>query len=155
MSPLFFTSCSTELSVALFLIELRWPIAYFLFISVFLFLFLHILNSWTWELIEYKLNTLDNMDTETIPAFRFRLNWLFSCLCFTRRGWLCDFPLKQPRVAFELSYLMIELFHIGIPVVRTGGRTVTWLPKFLGWVDYHIFLEMGLRLRASERVELL
>ena len=41
-----------------------------------------------------KLNTLDNTDTETISAFRFRLYWLFSCLCFTRRGWLCDFPPK-------------------------------------------------------------
>ena len=25
---------------------------------------------------------------------RFRFCWLFSCLCFTRRGWLCDFPPK-------------------------------------------------------------
>ena len=41
-----------------------------------------------------KLNTLDNTDTETISAFRFRLYWLFSCLCFTRRGWLCYFPPK-------------------------------------------------------------
>ena len=45
MSPLFFISRSTELSVALFLIELRWPITYFLFISVFLFLYIP--NSWT------------------------------------------------------------------------------------------------------------
>ena len=43
---------------------------------------------------ESKLNTLDNTDTETISAFRFRLYWLFSCLCFTRRRWLCDFPPK-------------------------------------------------------------
>ena len=41
-----------------------------------------------------KLNTLDNTDTETISAFRFRLYWLFSCLYFTRRRWLCDFPPK-------------------------------------------------------------
>ena len=41
-----------------------------------------------------KLNTLDNTDTETISAFRFRLYWLFCCLCFTRRRWLCDFPAK-------------------------------------------------------------
>ena len=38
---------------------------------------------------------------------------------------------------------------------RKGGRTVTWLPKFLGWVDYHIFLGMGLRSRGLRaRVEL-
>ena len=51
------------------------------------------------------LNNLDNRDTETISAFRFRRYWLFSCLCFTRRGWLCDFPLKQPWIAFGLPYL--------------------------------------------------
>ena len=28
---------------------------------------------------------------------------------------------------------------------RTVGRTVTWLPNFLGWVHYHIFLLMVLR----------
>ena len=37
-----------------------------------------------------------------------------------------------------------------MPVVRTDGgragvRTVTWLPKFLGWVDDQIFLGMGVR----------
>ena len=40
------------------------------------------------------LNNLDNRDTETISAFRFRLYWLSSCLRFTRRRWLCDFPPK-------------------------------------------------------------
>ena len=39
MSPLFFY-LSLELSVALFLVELRWPAAYFLFFSVFLFLYI-------------------------------------------------------------------------------------------------------------------
>ena len=36
-----------------------------------------------------------------------------------------------------------------MPVARTdgraGGRMVTWLPNFLGWVDYFIFLPMVLR----------
>ena len=49
----------------------------------------------------------------------------------------------KPSVAFGLPYLLIELFYIGLPVVRTDGRllarcTVTLLPNFLGWVDYHI-----------------
>ena len=48
------------------------------------------------------------------------------CLCFTRRGWPCDFPPKKPRVAFGLPYLLIELFYICIPVAgRAAGRTVT------------------------------
>ena len=38
------------------------------------------------------------------------------------------------------------------PCGADGRRTVTWLPNFLGWVDYHISLAMGLRPRA--RVEL-
>ena len=43
-------------------------------------------------------------------------------------------------------------------MVRTdglsGGRcTVTWLPNFLGWVDYFIFLPMVLRWRACENQE--
>ena len=28
-------------------------------------------------------------------------------------------PAKKPRVAFGLLYMLIELFHIGIPLVRT------------------------------------
>ena len=60
-------------------------LAYFLFISVFFFSYIP--NSWTWQ-------SIDNTDTETISAFRFRPYLPFSCLCFTRRKWLCDFPLK-------------------------------------------------------------
>ena len=41
-----------------------------------------------------KLNTLDATDTETISTFRFRRYWLLSCLCFTRRRWLCGFLPK-------------------------------------------------------------
>ena len=41
-----------------------------------------------------KLNTLHTTETETISAFRFRRYWLLSCLCFTRRWWLCDFLPK-------------------------------------------------------------
>ena len=32
------------------------------------------------------------------------------------------FPAKKPRVAFGLPYLLIELFYVGIPVMRTDGR---------------------------------
>ena len=68
-------------------------------------------------------NSLDNTNTETISAFRSRLYWLFSCLCFTRRRSLCDFPPKQPRVTFGLPYRWNELFYFGMPVVRTDGRS--------------------------------
>ena len=53
-----------------------------------------------------------------------------------------SFQIK-PWVAFGLLYLLIELFYSGMPVMRTDGRcTVTWLPNFLGWVDYQISLAM-------------
>ena len=32
------------------------------------------------------------------------------------------FLAKKPRVAFGLPYLLIELFYISMPVVRTDGR---------------------------------
>ena len=84
---LLFFYLSLQISVALFLVELRWPAAYFLFSSVFLLLYIANGNL-------SKLNALDDTDTETIYAFRFRLYCFFSCLCFTRRRWLCDFPPK-------------------------------------------------------------
>ena len=67
MSPLFFISRSRSLSP--FLSLSFAGLTLFLFFSVFLLLCIP--NLWTWQLI-----------------------WLFSCLCFTRRGWLCDFPPK-------------------------------------------------------------
>ena len=68
-------------------------------------------------------------------------------------GHVISFQIK-PWIAFGLPYLLIELLYIGMPVVRTDGRslarcTVTWLPNFLGWVDYHISLAIGLRPRAT------
>ena len=55
----------------------------------------------------------------------------------------------KPWVAFRLPYLLVELFYIGIPVVRTDSRavgrcTVTWFSNFLGWGVYHIFSPMVL-----------
>ena len=38
--------------------------------------------------------------------------------------WVVRFPANETRVAFGLPYLLIELFYIGMPVVRTGARIV-------------------------------
>ena len=105
------------LSLALFLVELRWPVAYFLFFSVFQICG-HDNKS--------KLNTLDNTDTETISAFRFRLYWLFSCLCFTRRGWLCDFRqknLKLPYLCVDWVIFTLVCLWWGRMVGRGGVRS--------------------------------
>ena len=83
--------------------------------------------------------------------------WVETSKITSKKKRLCCFLSKSPGgraisfqikawIAFELSYLFIELFYIGVPVVRMDVRaTVTWLQKFLGWVDYHIFLPMVLR----------
>ena len=53
-----------------------------------------------------------------------------------------------------LSYFFI----VGVPVVQTdgrsGGRTVTWLPKFLGCIGYQIFSPMVLRARESSAISI-
>ena len=103
-----------------------------------------------------KLNTLDNTDTETIFSFRFRLYWLFCCLCFTRRRTLW-FPAKMTSnciwVTIPVDWVILHWYACGAEgrsLGRAGGRcTVTWLPNFLGWVDYFIFLPIVLRWRAS------
>ena len=71
-----------------------------------------------------KLNTLDNTDTETISAFRFRLYWLFSCLCFTRRGWPCNSRHNNLKLLLGchtcwLSYFISVCLWCG----RTGVRS--------------------------------
>ena len=49
-----------------------------------------------------------------------------------------------------LSYFTLVCLWCGRTISRVGGRcTVTWLPNFLGWVHYFIFLPMVLRWRAS------
>ena len=45
---------------------------------------------------------------------------------------------------FGLPCLLIELFYIGMPVVRTDGRSLGVRSR-----DYHISLAMGLRPRAA------
>ena len=93
-------------------------------------------------------NTLDNTDTEKISAFRFHLYWLFSCLFFTRRGWLCDFPPKKTRVAFGLPYCWLSYFTLvclwcGRTVGRAYGHVITK-------IDNQIFLPMVLRFARVE-----
>ena len=61
-----------------------------------------------------ELNTLENTDTETISPFR-----LFSCLCFTRRGWLCEFHLGCHTCL--LSYFTLVCLWCGRTVVRSVG----------------------------------
>ena len=55
---------------------------------------------------------------------------------------------RQNNLAFHLGCNTCWLGYFTLVCLwcgRTVGRTVSWLPNFLGWVDYHIFLPMVLR----------
>ena len=55
-------------------------------------------------------------------------------------------------VVIPVDWVILHWFRLwcGRTVSRAGGRcTVTWLPHFLGWVEYFIFLPIVLRWRAS------
>ena len=128
-----------------------WPLA-FLIVSqplwIFMFFFLQnssLLFSSTrsFSVIRVSVNIKNNIERDTTLLLFF--------LSKSPSGHLISFQIK-PWMAFGLPYLLIELFYIGMPVVRTNGRagdrcTVTWLPNFLGWVVYNIFLPVVLRAR--------
>ena len=124
-----------SVALALFLVELRRPAAYFPFFCVFLLLYIS--NLWPWQLIY----------TETISAFRFRLYWLFSLSV-----------LYKPRGGYAISLQNNLELHLGchtcwlsyITLVclcceRTVGRMFRWLPKFLEWVDNFLTDDAPLR----------
>ena len=124
MSPLFFISRSKSLSPFFSLSFAGLPPTFSISLSFSCPIF---------QICGYdnlsKLNTLDNTDTETIYAFRFRLHWLFCCLCFTRRWWLCDVPPKnlQLHLGYHtrwLSYFTLVCLWCGRTVSRAGGRSV-------------------------------
>ena len=131
--------------------SLCWPLA-FLIVSqplwIFMFFFLQnssllfsVTRSSSFSVIHVSVSNKNNVEKdETLLLF---------FLSKSPGGHSISFQIK-PWVAFCLTYLLIELFYIGIPVLRTDSRavgrcTVTWLSNFLGWVVYHIFLPMVLR----------
>ena len=66
-------------------------------------------------------------------------------LFLKKSGRPCDFfpnkTLSCIWVAIPVDWIILHWYACG-----TDGRcTVTWLPNFLGWVVYHIFLPMVLR----------
>ena len=85
--------CFFSLALAPFLVELRWPDA---LNSLCLCLSLSLYSKFVDMTINLSLilPKKKKSDTETFSAFRCRLYWLFSCVCFTRRGWPYAFPPK-------------------------------------------------------------
>ena len=98
-----------------FSFELRWPAAHFLFSLSFTCSIFQVCGHDNL----FKLTTLDNTDTESISVFRFRLYWLFCCLCFTRRRWLCDFPpniLELHLGAIPVDWVILHCYACGADV---------------------------------------
>ena len=84
-------------------------------------------------------------------GYRNNFRFPFSSLLY-KTPVIMRFPAKITSSCIWVA-IPVELFYIGMPLVwtdgRSGGRcTVTWLPNFLGWVVYFIFLPMVLRWRA-------
>ena len=132
-----------------------WPLAFLIFspplwISMFFFLqnsslLFSVTRSSSFSVIHVSVNIKNNAEKDTTLLLFF--------LSKSPGGHVISIQIK-PWVAFGLLYLLIELFYIGMPVLRTDGRavgrcTVTWLSNFLEWVDYRISLAMGLRFLSS------
>ena len=124
------------LSVALYLVELRWPVTYFLFFCLSLSLYS--------KFVDMKINLRLILYTTRIqrqfPLFVFV--FIDSLVVKTRVA--MRFPAK---ITSSCIYFILHWYACGADG-RLVGRTVTWLPKFLESVDHHIFLGMGLRSRA-------
>ena len=128
-----------------------WPLALFLIVSpplwIFMFFFQQnssllfpITRSSSFSVIHVSVNIKTNVEKDTTLLLFF--------LSKSLGGHAISFQIK-PWVAFQLPYLLIELFYIGMPVVRTDswvvGRSISkctvtrWLPNFLGWAVHNIF----------------
>ena len=146
--------------------SLCWPLALILIVSqplwVFMFFFLQnssllfsITRSSSFSVIHVSVNTKNNVEKDTT---------LLLLFLSKKSGRPCDFfpnKLTLSCIWFAISVDWIILhwcclwccLWYGRTFGRAGGRcSVTWLPYFLGWVVYHIFLPMVLRcaLRARE-----
>ena len=102
-----------------------WPLAFLIFspplwISMFFFLrnsspLFSITRSSSFSVIHVSVNIKNNAEKDTTLLLFF--------LSKSPGGHVISFQIK-PWVAFGFPYLFIELFYIGIPVVRTDGRSL-------------------------------
>ena len=100
-----------------------WPLAFLIFspplwIPMFFFLrnsspLFSVTRSSSFSVIHVSINRKNNAEEDTTLVLFF--------LSKSPGGHVISFHIK-PWVAFGLPYLLIELFYIGMPVVRTDGR---------------------------------
>ena len=73
------------------------------------------------------------------------LRWASKMFMLHKTRVAIRFRSKKPSPQTTRNFALVCLW-CGRTVSRADGRcTVTWLPNFLGWVVYHIFLPMVLR----------
>ena len=72
--------------------------------------------------------------------------------CQLTTTWMCNTTLQAPTLAKTCD---ISHWFPCDADEQTVGRTVTWLPKFLGWIDNQIFLAMELRSRFASGAPLI
>ena len=135
-----------------------WSLAFLIFspprwISMFFSLqnsspLFSITRSSSFSVIHVSVNIKNNAEKDTTLLLFF--------LSKSPGGHVISFQIKL-WVAMPVDWVMLHWYACsadGRSVVRSLARcTVTWLPNFLGWVDYHISLAMGLR--AARRAPLL
>ena len=96
-----------------------------------------ITRSSSFSVIQVSVNTRNNAEKDT--------TLLLS-------GRHCDFfpnnTLSCIWVAMPVDWVILHWYACGAYGRSLARCTVKWLPNFLGWVDYHISLAMGLRPRA-------
>ena len=100
-----------------------WPLAFLIFSpSLWLSMFFFLRNSYplfsrtrssSFSVIHVSVNVKNNVEKDTTLLLFF--------LSKSPGGHVISFQIK-PWVAFGLPYLLIELFYIGMPVVRMDGR---------------------------------
>ena len=128
-----------------------WPLAFLIFspplwISMFFFLrnsspLFSVTRSSSFSVIHVSVNIKNNAEKDTKTRCCFFLSKIPG-------GHVISFQIKlELHLGCHtcwLSYFTLVCLWCG-RTVGGGQCTVTWLPYFLGWVDYHIFLAMGLR----------
>ena len=109
-------------------------------------------KKWTWAYDHLKL-----VICQRITSKNTRPRWVDTWACGTVRWyWSADTLFWQLSIDHNIDVQLV--FSWAAKLARkcetrhwfpcgAVGRTVTWLPNFLGWVDYHISLPMGLRTR--------
>ena len=144
--PLIFTLLAASISYCL-----TAALNFHVFLPTNSSLLVSITRSSSFSVIHVSVNIKNNVEKDTTLLLFF----LSKSPC----GHAISFQIK-PRVAFGLPYLLIELFYIGMPVVRTDGRACGRsvyghvLTKFSRMGSLPHFFTHGALLRALRAREL-